>query len=205
MLKPYLGWSPSPTSIRKKLLTLILLPVCLWWLSRTVCFHLHPTNVSYNPLQILNSRQCLWNHHILLQPSRKTETKIHQMLLTPHTVAWPYFWDISTSTDCWPCPTLMRWSFVKRKSRLLNTIGCLQSARMMYGMTLSHTPELWLSHSQRTSAQAEHFLQSTYVDDPVPSSLQHLMACLLQVPACHKSFMNLYWLKLSSSQKYWFI
>lgn len=46
-------------------------------------------------------------------PPRKTETKIHQILLTPRTAAWPYFWDISTSTDCWPCPTLMRWSIVR--------------------------------------------------------------------------------------------
>lgn len=191
MLKPYLGWSPSPTSIRKKLLTLILLPVCLWWLSRTVCFHLHPTNVSYNPLEISKFKTMLVKSSYPPPTFKENRNKTHQMLLTPLTVAWPYIWDISTSTDCWPYPTLMRRSTVKRKSGLLNTTGCLQSARMNYGMTLSHTPELWLSHSQRTSAQAEHSLQSTYVDDPVPSSLQHLMACLLQVPACHKSFMNL--------------
>ena len=159
---------------------------------------------------IKNSLFPFTSHQCLLQPTtnfkfktmlvkssyppptfKENRNKIHQMLLTPLTVAWPYIWDISTSTDCWPYPTLMRRSTVRRKSRLLNTTGCLQSARMNYKMTLSHTPELWLSHSQRTSAQAEHSLQSIYVDDPVPSSLQHLMACLLQVPACHKSFMNL--------------
>ena len=83
MLQPYLGWSPSPTSIRKKLLTLILLPVCLWWLSRTVCFQLHPTNVFYNPLQNFQIKTMLVKSSYRPPTFKENRNKIHQMLLTP--------------------------------------------------------------------------------------------------------------------------